>query len=137
MTVIAELNKTGVTVDAKNLTIKSNDEFPGQNIELSNINKIYLDMETRYFLWLFYLILHVFIFISVLASNLATFLTWLLIVILAVSGLRLMMSPPANIFIIIDMKVGDPLKILLKDSKDRYFEFIQIANKKIHNPKNK
>ncbi len=134
MTPIVDLNKTGITVDEKVLAIKSNADVPDQDIELTNINKIYLDMETRYLVWMFYLILHIFIFISVLAANLSVFITWLLVVIFGFTGLRLMLSPPSKIFIIIDMNVGNPLKILLKDSKDSYFEFIKIANKQIHIP---
>jgi len=134
MTLIAELSKTGITVEETNLTLKSDSDIPNQIIELSNIKKIYLDLETRYIVLFFYVLLHIIFFLSVLAANFAVFFTWLLVVLVGVSSLRLMMGPPSRKFILIDLREGDQLKIPMKDSKASYFEFIGKANTQIHNP---
>jgi hypothetical protein len=131
--IISELTESKIIAYQDHLVINYDDK-PAEKIELKKIKQLTLAGDTKYIPWFLLIFLHVIFLLIAFASStyIPTFLSWILLVIVCISGICTLLSPPENEFLVINMIQGEPVRIPMRDNKANKLEFIRKTNVHIY-----
>ncbi len=128
--IIAELIESQVIAEESQLIINGEDKE--QTIALTEIQQLSTDGDIKYIPWFSLMLIPICIFLYALGSNLPTFLIWLLVTISGLLGLYILLAPPEQEFLVINMHKGESIRTPMRDKRETKLEFIRKTNVHIY-----